>query len=158
MAEDKLLRKPATYNIKQFDGKAFAPQALAIARELYADVGLVSMEFTPVAASGLTDLTAEDASAEYMFRSPSHKGECYVEVTARTKQVIARIRDHSGDPRCARTLRPIPRCPLGSVWKKAPGTRADQRLKISFLEDGAWFVSNIGDDDNLSETIRDSCP
>ena len=156
--ETELLRKPATYNPEQFDGKAFAPLALAIAREKYPDAGLVTMELTPVGASGLVDLTAEDANAEFMFRSPTHQGNCYVEVVAHAKQVIARVRDMSTDAKCRAPLRQLPRCSIASVWKKTPGVQPAQLLKISFLSDGAWFASNLTDDDDLSETIKDACP
>ncbi|HEY4183037.1 MAG TPA: serine/threonine-protein kinase [Kofleriaceae bacterium] len=155
--EDKLTRVAATYNAKAFDGKANAAKALELARATWSDAGLVEIDMEYVSGQGFVDLTHDDAEASYMFRSPSRTGECYLEVIANTKGWIVRVRDNSSDAKCKAPIRAIPKCSIAAVRTKA-GVAPNRFVKVEFLKDGKWFVSNmIDDDENLSETVPDGC-
>lgn len=170
----KKITKPIDFNPKKFDAKAFAPKALALARQLYPDAGFTRMDVANVFPSGLADLTIGDDETTYWFRSPSHSARppgipknqdveiyCYVEVEVSAKQIEVWVREIGIDSNCKAPIRPLPRCSLAGVWAqaKAQGAEADTIAKIGFLTDGMWFFDNDGDDyDGLTESFADKCP
>jgi hypothetical protein len=170
----KKITQPFAGNPKKFDAMAFAPKALALARQLYPDAGFTRLDTYSVFPSGLTDLTIGDDETTYWFRSPSHSARpagipknqeveifCYVEVEVSAKQIEAWVREVGIDANCKAPIRPLPKCSLAGVWAKAKaqGADADTIAKIGFLTDGEWFFDNDGDDyDGLTESFADKCP
>ncbi|MFN0247580.1 MAG: serine/threonine protein kinase [Kofleriaceae bacterium] len=170
----KKITQPFTGNPKKFDAMAFAPKALALARQLYPDAGFTRLDTYSVFPNGLTDLTIGDDETTYWFRSPSNSARpagipknqeveifCYVEVEVSAKQVEAWVREISIDANCKAPIRPLPKCSLAGVWAKAKaqGAEADTIAKIGFLTDGEWFFDNDGDDyEGLTESFADKCP
>ncbi len=170
----KRIVQPFTGNPKKFDAMAFAPKALALARQLYPDAGFTRMDTYSVFSNGLTDLTIGDDETTYWFRSPSHSARpagvpknqdielfCYVEVEVSAKQIEVAVRAVGIDGTCTAPLRPLPKCSLTGVWKhaKAAGAEDGTIAKIAFLSDGEWFFDNDGDNyDGISESFADRCP
>lgn len=167
------IRVPADYDPRRFDARAYAPRALALARKLYPDAGFVRMDIARVFPTGLADLTRGDDDSSYLFRSKARSAPppgvarneeveiaCYVEVTVGAREVHARVRDYSSDPRCRWPVRPLPRCALAQVWKRAAraGARLDTFAKVAFLEDGQWFFDNEYDGEGITESYADQCP
>lgn len=167
-------RHPIDYNPKRFDATAYAPKALALARAVYADVGLVRFDMVNVYPDGHADLTLTDDDARYLFRSPSHSARptdvpanlhvdiaCYVEVTVGPKAIEVRVRDLDPlDPNCRSPIRRLPTCTLAAVWAqaKAAGAKPNTIAKVAFLDDGKWFFDNEYDGDGVVESFVDRCP
>ena len=168
------ITKPFDGNPKKFDAMAFAPKALALARQLYPDAGFTRMDVASVFPSGLADLTIGDHETTYWFRSPAHSARptgipknqeveifCYVEVEVSAKTIEVWVREIGIDANCKAPIRPLPKCSLAGVWSqaKAQGADTDTIAKIGFLTDGEWFFDNDGEDyDGLSESFPDACP
>jgi hypothetical protein len=167
--------RPADYNPKRFDATAYAPKALALARSVFPDAGLARFDVEGVHPDGHADLTLPDlGDTSYLFRSPSHSSRptnipanisadihCYVEVTIGVTSVEVRVRAMDPiDPDCKWPLRPLPRCTLASVWKRAAkaGAQLDTVAKIDFLSDGKWFFDNEFDGKGVTESYSDACP
>jgi serine/threonine protein kinase len=155
--EDKLVRTAASYNPKAFDGKGNAAKALELARAKWPDAGFVEMYFENVGGSGMIDLSSDDSEVEYMFRSPTHTGDCYLDVHAKAKGWVVEERKGHGDDKCNAQIRALPKCSISAVRSRA-GVAAARFIKVDFLKDGKWFVSNMTDDDqDLAETVPDGC-
>jgi hypothetical protein len=170
----KRIVQPFTGNPKKFDAMAFAPKALALARQLYPDAGFTRMDTYSVFSNGLTDLTIGDDETTYWFRSPANSARppgipknqdveifCYVEVEVSAKQIEVWVREIGLDGNCKAPIRPLPKCSLAGVWKqaKAQGAEDGTIAKIGFLTDGEWFFDNDGDDyDGLTDSFADKCP
>ena len=161
---------PIDYNPKKFDGAAYAPKALALARQIYPDARFVRYDIANVHPSGLADLGLTDNASTYWFRSPSHSVrpagipknvdvdiDCYVEVEVGVKEIHVWARDMDPtDPNCKWPLRELPKCTTAQVWSKAKaaGADLDTVAKVAFLEDGKWFFDN----DEGVRTYVDACP
>jgi hypothetical protein len=164
----------APYDPRHFDAKAFAPQALELARKIYPDAGFTRYDIYYVFPDGHADLTAAHDDSSYLFRSPSHSArppgipaneevdiKCYVEVTVHPHEVEVRARGLDPiDTNCKWPLRPLPACNLAGVWKQAhaAGAALDTVAKIAFLSDGQWFFDNEGNDQGFVKSFADRCP
>jgi len=164
----------ATYDARRFNAKAFAPQALELARKIYPDAGFTRYDIYDVFPDGHADLTAAHDDSSYLFRSPSHSArppgipaneevdiKCYVEVTVHPHEIEVRARGLDPiDTSCKWPLRPLPTCDLAGVWKQAhaAGAALDTVAKIAFLSDGQWFFDNEGNDQGFVKSFADRCP
>ncbi|MBV8760015.1 MAG: protein kinase [Deltaproteobacteria bacterium] len=164
----------ATYDPRHFNAKAFAPQALELARKIYPDAGFTRYDIYYVFPDGHADLTSAHDDSSYLFRSPSHSArppgvpaneevdiKCYVEVTVHPHEIEVAARGLSPiDTNCKWPLRPLPTCDLAGVWKQAhaAGAALDTVAKIAFLSDGKWFFDNEGNDQGIVSSFADRCP
>ena len=164
----------ATYDPRRFNAKAFAPQALELARKIYPDAGFTRYDIYYVFPDGHADLTSAHDDSSYLFRSPSHSArppgipaneevdiKCYVEVTVHPHEIEVRARGLDPiDTNCKWPLRPLPTCDLAGVWKQAhaAGAALDTVAKIAFLSDGQWFFDNEGNDQGFVKSLPDRCP
>lgn len=164
----------ATYDPRNFNAKAFAPQALELARKIYPDAGFTRYDVYYVFPDGHADLTQAHDDSSYLFRSPSHSArppgipaneevdiKCYVEVTVHPHEIEVRARGLDPiDTNCKWPLRPLPSCDLARVWKQAQaaGAALDTVAKIAFLSDGKWFFDNEGNDQGFVKSLPDRCP
>jgi len=159
---------PIDYNPKKFDGAAYAPKALALARRIFSDAKLARYDIANVYPSGLADLGLTDDQTTYWFRSPSRSArpagvpknieveiECYVEVEVSPRAITVRARDISVDNDCQWKLRELPKCTMADVWARAKdeGAALDTVAKVAFLSDGEWFFDN-GDVKSYKDTCR----
>ncbi|MDB4962640.1 MAG: pkn1 [Myxococcales bacterium] len=170
----KEIRRPIDYNPKKFDAAAYAPKALALARQLYPDAGFVRYDMVNVFPDGLASLGLTDDDASFLFRSPSHSARpagipknldvdipCYVEVEVGVREVRARVRSMDPiDANCKWPIRPLPTCSPAQVWAKAKAKGADLATvaKVAFLSDGTWFFDNENDGEGFVESYPDRCP
>jgi predicted Ser/Thr protein kinase len=158
--------RAANFDPKQLDAIAYIAKAQALARELFPDAVLISMDIAGVYPDGHADLAlSSDFEASYRFRSPAESKRpdglpknveaeiyCMVNVDAMKGGVMVYTSIHD---RC--TQRALePRCSMAQVWKKAIERGAPQDDVVAEIElDGDGWNIEVGDD--FDETVPDDC-
>jgi hypothetical protein len=127
------------YDPKNFDYRAFMPQAIKLARAEFADAQLMTFEVKGTTPDGRANIAIEHGSAQFRFATSTPVDEgCVVTIDVFPTKIETYVENGA----CGEGVAP-PRCTFARVWEKmlALGTNAEHAT-LSYNKNG-WVFSGI---------------